>query len=152
MFQNLWNPFCICHLLCASPWAAKTLMVQPRKRQFEIFSMSFTILKKSMTTALINYHHCASSSSSSWSSRDPGEINQPLPLAASGRMLRTPPLPLSQSLELLCFKLLPPKLPKLRTSHQSAGASEGKGVGFRVDIPHKNRGCKSISFTWIPEG
>ena len=110
--------------------------------------MSFTILKKSMITALIIYHHSASSSSSSWSSGDPGEINQPLPLAASGRMLRTPPSPSpSQSLELLCFKLLPPKLPKLRTSHQSAGASEGKGVGFRVDIPHKNKGCRSISFT-----
>ena len=53
--------------------------------------MSFTILKKSMITALIIYHHSASSSSSSWSSGDPGEINQPLPLAASGRMLRTPP-------------------------------------------------------------
>ena len=57
--------------------------------------------------------------------------------------------PPSQSLELLCFKLLPPKLPKPRTSHQSAGASEGKGVGFRVYIRHKNRGCKSNSFTWI---
>ena len=68
-----------------------TFLVQPGKRQFKIYSMSFIILKKSLITALIIYHHCASSSSSSWSSGDPGEINQPLPLAASGRMLRTPP-------------------------------------------------------------
>ena len=152
MGQNLWNPFCICHLPCASPELLWHFYGPTREKTvWNLFNVIHHSKERSpwslLLSSLITLHPA------------------PLPCGSDGTLVKliNPSLsrhpagcselpPPSQSLELLCFKLLPPKLPKLRTSHQSAGASEGKGVGFRVDIPHKNRGCISISFTWVPEG
>ena len=91
-----------------------------------------------MITTHIIYHHCAVCIQLLFLVVLRGPclvklINPSLSRHPAGCSELPPP---SQSFELLCFKLLPPKLPKLRTSHQSAGASEGKGVGFRVDIRH----------------